>query len=301
MKKLLPLGLSLVLIFGIIGCGKNKPTDENTITDEQAIEALVRSSAWFQSEKYQTANDSATQKGSKGDTIIDEPLWWRAIADTGRHWNINIKVTGDSAYVEWTLTSNGNFCIIGGKLVNIDSVTQDTVLFAGAKPLVDECRMDAVFKRTGDKNSSNKGWELKKVSGVAGYSTPTHTVSIDSIRIQCLTYPDTILNNALGYLFDTENAFNFAPGESISVTLYANTSDAKAYLHVWPWPFRIPMKNNGDGSYSNEQKWYIQAIPEIRFAWFDLVKKATINDTEYPYDYDGWLYPYLNTKTKGGE
>lgn len=294
MKKFLALSLSLVVVFGVIGCGRDKTTDED------AIRAIISSSDWFQCADYQVANDS-TKKGSKGDVIINEPLWWRAIADTGRHWSANIKVVEDSAYVEWTLVSNGNFWIIGNKIVNIDSATQDTTTtpFLGVKSLVDECRMDAVFMRTGDKNSTNKGWELKKISGVSGYSDPTHTIRIDSIRLQCLTYPDTVLKNALTYLFNKENALDFAPGESISVTLYANTSDAKAYLHVWPWLGRIPMKNNGDGSFSNEQKWYIQAIPALRFAWFDLIRKGTINDTEYPFDYDGWLYPYLNDKIGG--
>ncbi|MDD5530844.1 MAG: hypothetical protein PHX21_12575 [bacterium] len=295
-KKILTLGLSLVFVFGIIGCGKEKPVDEQA-ADKVAVEDMVRASAWFQSDASQTDNtDTTTQKG-KGNNIIGTPLWGRAVADTGNHLNISISVTGDSAYVEWTLDREGLFVILGQEEVVGDSGLDTIGIWPPCtKSLSETSKMYGVFKRTGSRSSTNRGWTLRKISGVSGYSNIKHTVRIDSMRIQCKTYPDTVLTNPSGYLFDMENALNFAPAESITITLYTNTSNAEAYLHLWPeWLVRIPMKNNGDGTFTNEQKWCIPFLPQItRFAWFDLIGKSTIHDTQDSYDYDGWLYPYLN-------
>ncbi|MFA5032014.1 MAG: hypothetical protein WC614_03240 [bacterium] len=301
MKKLLTLGLSLVFVFGIIGCGKEKPVDE-TAADRVAVEDMVRASEWFQGNNSQVDQTDTTTQKSKGNHIIENPpfpFWIRAVADTGNHLDINVSVTGDSAYVEWTLEKEGLFIILGQQEITGDSGL-DTVGFLGGKPLSETSKMYGIYKRMGLRSSANRGWRLVKISGVAGSSNVTHTVAIDSIRIQCGTYPDTILTNPSGYLFNQENALNFAPTESITVTIYANTSNAEAYLHLWPeWLVRIPMKNNGDGTFTNAEKWGIPLVPMTRFAWFDLISSNTIHDTEYGYDYDGWLYPYLNNNLKG--
>ncbi|MDD2889135.1 MAG: hypothetical protein PHE49_00660 [bacterium] len=299
MKKLLSLGLSLVFVLGVIGCGKEKPVDE-TAADRQAVEDMVRASEWFQSNEAQTDTTKPPTKKSKGNNIIGDPLWVRAVADTGNHLDINVSITGDSAYVEWTLDKEGLFWILGAQEAAGDSGL-DTTLFFAPKPLSETSKMYGIYKRTGARTSTHRGWALRKISGVSGYSNVQHTVRIDSMRIQCKTYPDTVLTNPSGYLFDMENALNFAPAESVTITLYTNTSNAEAYLHLWPeWLVRIPMKNNGDGTFTNEQKWCIPFLPQMtRFAWFDLIGKNTIHDTEYGYDYDGWLYPYLNKNLSG--
>jgi hypothetical protein len=300
MKKFLSLGLSLVFVFGIVGCGKEKAVDE-TAADRVAVEDMVRSSGWFQSNISQADQTDTTTQKSKGNNIIGAPLWVRVIADTGNHLDINVKVTGDSAYVEWTLDKEGLFVILGLQEVAGDSGKLDTVGIwpPCSKSLSETSKMYGIYKRTGSRSSAHRGWRLVKISGVAGSSNVTHTVAIDSIRIQCGTYPDTILTDPSGCLFNQENALNFAPTESIIVTVYANTPNAEAYLHLWPeWLVRIPMKNNGDGTFTNAEKWCIPWAPMTRFAWFDLISKNTIHDTEYGYDYDGWLYPYLNNNLK---
>ena len=286
MKKLLGLmgvmGVAVVAMF--IGCGKEKPV----VTDEEALQTIIDSDDYFNLTRYDDTDSSAT--GSK-DSLIGNPLWWRKV--TAKTWQRVIRVVGDSAYVERTIHSTGLFRIIGRM---VDS-TGDTTWFNGYKPLGDTARMRAIFKRTGDNAANDRGWRLKKLSGAIGWSDSIHTVRIDSMRIRSTSYPDTVLKNPLESFFNKENAMSFASAENVTVTLYTNVTDGEAYLHVfqapWPYHYRILMQNNGDGTYTNATPWHVQMTPGVRFALFDLMKYGTIHDTVYPYDYDGWLYPYL--------
>jgi hypothetical protein len=287
MKRLI---LAAVAVFVITGCGKDGPSDAEL--DKTEIESMISSSEWFGTTKYQDNDSSSASKlgkSEKGDALIDV-LWWRGIPPTGRQWNINISVSGDSAYVEWELKSTGKFNLLG-------KLAADSVGYFGQKTLKETSRMDAVYKRTGNTDETNRGWELEKLSGAIGSSDDVHTVRIDSVRIQCASYPDTILTDALETLFNKDNALTFAPQEDVTVTLYTNTSDGEAYLHVFqpnfPWHIRILMENNGDKTYTNATPWHVQVIPAVRFAVFDLMHHNTIYDTDYAYDFDGWLYPYV--------
>ncbi|MDD5529416.1 MAG: hypothetical protein PHX21_05235 [bacterium] len=292
MKRILQTSLGvgfyfylLAAVLTVVGCGRNK------VTDEEAVETIVRSSEWFQCTSYQENDSSATnQSKGKGDTLGDTLFWWRSVPDTGRHYTVNVQVSGDSAFVSWTLTNDGKFNIIGKK--------NGSNWWAGAKPLEEVLTRNAIFLRTGDRNNRNKGWELKQISKIYGYSQPTHTVRIDSIRIQCATYPDTILKDPSTAVLKMDRVMKFSASESVTVTLYTNTNTGEAYLHVFepifPYHCRILMKNNGDGSYTNAQKWCIQTIPSVRHAVFDLINVNTIHDTEYAYDCDDWFYPYSN-------
>lgn len=281
MKKVLAIATALLPIILLLSCGRE------AITDEQAIENIVSTSDWFNVPSTQTSKDTPVTPGKYKDTLIDTvAFWWRAIPASGVTRDLNIQVIGDSAYVEATFHSTGKFNIIGKK---------DSVNWTGKSKLLQETSsMRAIFLRTGDKNAGNRGWELKKISGAVGYSDDTHSVRISSIRIQSVhSYPDTILTNPYETLFDTVNALKFSPAESIKITLTANTSDAEAFLHVFVGtiPIRAQMTNNGDGTYTI----YCQAnlIKGVRFVTFDLLKRETIHNTDYPYDFDGWLYPYM--------
>ncbi len=290
MKKLLGIigvmGIAVVAMF--IGCGKESPP---VIPDEEALQTIIDSDDYFNLTRYQ---DSDSANAESKDSLIGKPLWWRKVtAKTRQHV---ITVVGDSAYVERTIHRTGLFRIIG-------KLAADSTLFNGCKPLGDSAKMRAIFKRTGDNAANDRGWRLRKLSGAIGWSdnfpndSIVHTVRIDSMRIQSTSYLDTMLKNPLETLFNKENEMTFATGENVTVTLYTNVIDGEAYLHVFknPWPHhdRVLMQNNGDGTYTNATPWYVQMTPGVRFALFDLMKYGTIHDTVYPYDFDGWLYPYL--------
>jgi len=268
-----------------IGCGKEKPV----VTDEEALQTILDSDDYFNLTRNDDTDSAAT--GSK-DSLIGNPFWWRKV--TAKTRQRVITVVGDSAYVVRTIHRTGLFRTIGRV---VDDSTGDTTWFDGKKPLGDTIRMKAIFKRTGDNAANDRGWRLKKLSGAIGWSDSVHTVRIDSMRIQSTTYPDTMLENPLESLFNKENTMTFKPAEDVTVTLYTNVTDGEAYLHVfkapWPYHYRILMASNGDGSYKNATPWHVQMIPGVRFAFFDLMKFGTIHDTVYPYDFDGWLYPYL--------
>jgi hypothetical protein len=53
--------------------------------------------------------------------------------------------------------------------------------------------------------------------------------------------------------------------------------------------------NIGDQSYSGV--WHAQLLPAVRFAVFDCLQHETLHDDEYPYDFNGWLFPYLVSVT----
>ncbi|MBI4723229.1 MAG: hypothetical protein HY769_09615 [Candidatus Stahlbacteria bacterium] len=293
MKKLLGIMgvIGVAVVAMVIGCGKEKPV----VTDEEAIQTIVDSDDYFNLTRGDDT-DHADTTGSK-DSLLGNPLWWRKVTDKTKQRVIT--VVGDSAYVERTIHRTGLFRTIGRV---VDDSTGDTTWFDGKKPLGDTLRMRATFKRTGDNAANDRGWRLKKLSGAYGWSdnygndSIVHTVRIDSIRIQSTSYPDTMLKNPLETLFNKENVMTFAPAENITVTLYTNVTDGEAYLHVFqtPWPghYRILMASNGNGSYTNATPWHAQLIQGVRFAFFDLMKYGTIHDTVYPYDFDGWLYPY---------
>ncbi len=55
------------------------------------------------------------------------------------------------------------------------------------------------------------------------------------------------------------------------------------------------LANVGEGTYTGT--WHAQLVPAVRFVVFDCLQHGTLHDDEYPYDFNGWLFPYIVSAT----
>jgi hypothetical protein len=283
------------------GCGKEGPSDIDM--DESAIRSFIESDTlWFNTSRHfegEATDDSGGTSGDYGRVPHGSPgplgeiaplLWGRQILGHPDP-QVIIDVVGDSAYVAWEIHNTGFFNIFAW---DPDSGQSGEWVFI-KKELNETARISAVFKRTGNHGDPYRGWDLSAISGAWGTSEPNRTVTIDSLRIQCATHPDTVFSTPLG-ITPILQTLTFAPGETVTLTLYANVPDAKVFLHVfrniWPFHIRVPFTyNNEDGSYTGT--WNAEIIPAVRIAVFDCMHKNTLDDDAYQYDYNGWLFFYL--------
>lgn len=303
MKKMIAVfsvvALGAVLV--LVGCGKQGPSEVET--DESAIASFIANDTlWFNTGRHyegEATDDSGGTSGDYGELPYGQPgplgeisplLWGRQVLGHPDP-RVTIDVVGDSAYVAWEIHNTGFFNIFAW---DPDSGQSGEWVFI-KKELNETARIAAIFKRTGSSGDPYRGWDLFAISGAWGTSEPQRTVEIDSVRIQCTTYPDTVFSTPLG-LTPILSTLTFAPGEAVTLTLYSNTVDANAFLHVfrntWPFHIRVPFTyNSNDGSYTGT--WNAELIPAVRIAVFDCMHKNTLEDDEYCYDYNGWLFFYL--------
>jgi hypothetical protein len=284
MRNLMALLLLAPLL--LIGC---RNAQEPSELDEQAIADVMAGSDWFKlTEHFEgTALDDSgsTDTTSIAKDTIAPFLWGRRIAGHPDS-RVDISVTDDSAFAAYTIHTVGTLDILGWN--------PDTGWVGVQKSLVETARLYAIFKRTGRTSDPHRGWVLTHVSGAEGVSDSILTVRIDSVRIQSLSYPDTVLSDPLN-IFPLTSALTFTPGEEVALTVYTNDSSLRLFLHVfvplWPWHVRVPFMNMGDQTYAGV--WHAQLLPAVRFAVFDCLQYETLHDDEYPYDFNGWLFPYL--------
>ena len=284
-----PLILFLAILIALPGCSKKSENPQ--LTDEEAIQEFASGSDWFKLTNHfegEAVSDSGDTSTTAGKILWDTltVLWGRKI--TGHpDPQATIEITGDSAFVSWEINTVGYFHIVkwvsdSGRWVHIK------------KPLSETANLHAIFKRMDETNLTYRGWELTKISGAEGTSDSVCTVEILSVNIQSESYPDTTITDPL-VLFDIEDVLTFQTGEEVTLTVETNGMPAELFLHVftdhWPWHFRIPFHNEEDGTYTGT--WTVQRIPAVRFAVFDLLHHDTIYDDSYPYDFNGWLFPYL--------
>ncbi len=278
----------IVLVLLSFYCAKEEGVTD-VEADKSAITNIVNTSVYFNTTEHyegEAVSDSGDTSGLLNADTLGAVLWGRELHDR-KSPVIDIKINGDSAYVYYT----------GGNIGFLDILTYmpDTGWVLFKKPLSETFTIRAVFQRTGPVTSQNRGWELTYISGAHGISDSVHTVRIDSIRIQSESYPDTLIRDPLA-LFSVDNILTFKPQEEVNLTLYTNDGTANAFLHIFayfPPHIRIPFANMGSGMYENPNPWHANLIPSIRLAVFDFMQYETLHDSEYPYDFDGWLFPYI--------
>jgi hypothetical protein len=292
----------LMVFVSVIGCGKSGPSESEM--DESAIRDFITSDTlWFNiSRHYEgeatddsggSATSSVYNPGALGPLGEITPLLWGRQILGHPDPSVSIDIFEDSAYVAWEVHNTGYFNIFAW---DPDSGSSGEWVFI-KKELNETARISAVFKKTGHTGDPYRGWDLYAISGGWGTSDPEglRTVTIDSLRIECTTYPDTVFATPLG-VTPILQTLTFAPGESVTLTLYSNDADARVFLHVfrntWPFHIRVPFTyNNNNGSYTGT--WNAELIPAVRIAVFDMMHKNTLEDDEYVYDYNGWLFFYL--------
>jgi hypothetical protein len=272
MKRKLFVAVVLVMAVAISQCAKE--------TDEDAILNLIEADTiWFNPN-----SEVDSTSGGGRDTLV---VWWRGV-QTHDEPIIEIQITGDSAWVSYSRGNFGHFY----SLAKID--TMPWVLWD--KDLQETAQIRAVFMRTGEESDENRGWELDKISLAYGESNVVSTVMIDSLRITTETEAvDVLITDPLNTYFALDELITFQPGEPVTVTLYTNVEDGHAFLHTfiaaWPFYVRLPFTNIGGGVYQGT--WNAQLIAIPRFAIFDLMPHSTIYTEDGPYDFNGWLLPYM--------
>lgn len=292
--------IAVIVFASFTGCGKKGPAQ--TEMDETAIVNYIENDTlWFNTERHyegEAKDDSGGTAGSRGfipgHTLggIDPLLWGRQILGHPDP-QVSVDIVDDSAYVAWELHNTGYFNIFAW---DPDSGQAGEWVFV-KKNLDETVRLSAIFKRTGQTGDPYRGWDLYAISGAWATSEPAgfRTVNIDSLRIESTSYPDTVFTTPLE-VTPILQTLTFAPGETVTLSLYSNDADARVFLHIVrdesPYHIRIPFTyNNNNGSYTGT--WNVELIPAVRLAVFDIIHKNTLEDDVYQYDSNVWLLFYL--------
>ncbi len=275
--------LSSLLFFSVISLLLFCHKKEDIEAEKRAIlRAISQDTVWFNPNTKVDSTDTTTMV-AVGDTWL---IWWRG-AQTHSQPLISIDISGDSAFVTW---ARANF----GPLYLLVKPPDTTWLF-WQKAVSETAKIRAVFRRTGSETDTvTRGWQLKKISLAWGVSDSVRTVRIDSLRIQSTSHPNLLINEPLETFFSLDSLLSFLPGELVTLTLYTNTEGSEAFLHTFilAWPFYLRLKFNhlGNGVFSGT--WHTQLIPFPRYAFFDLLNRATLYTPDHKYDFNGWLLPY---------
>lgn len=275
MRRAFLFGVAVVVTALLVSACKKADPD----ADAAAIRDLVtEDTVHF---KAGTAGDSTEGGFLLDDTTVG--LWWRGPQTHDSQPTIDVEVVDDSAWVGWHQSNYGEF---------IHWVrTSDSTSVRWIKELTERVQLNAIFRREGDQTDTDRGWRLKRISLVSGVSDTANTVLIDSLRIQS-SIRDIMIVDPLNTYYMLDSLVTFTPGEQLTLTLYTNMAEGRAFLHAfWGWLLlRHPFEHQGEGVHTGT--WNAQVIPGFRFAIFDLITESTLLDPAAPYDYNGWLFPY---------
>ncbi len=279
-RKLLPVILLMLMLLLFWGCEKS-PTGAELSFDEAAIKNAILDNP----DGYFTYGDYYGERDVKKAEM--QTTWWRQPTSVDEiDITMNIDTLNDSAYVIVSGEVSGIFHIY-----EYDTIPPDTIAHY-MKSMKDNITRFAIFKHYAD-SIGYRGWRLEKISGAKITSYP-NTVGIDSIRIECESYPNTVIGDPLA-LVDKEAILSFAPGEEVSLTIYSD-DNVYAFFHArghhfgycrwWRWEF----DEAGSGAWSGA--WQTPEMPGVRMVAFDILHKNTLDDHEYQYDSNVWVFPY---------
>jgi hypothetical protein len=281
-SKLLCLSVVFVLIL-VIGCENN-----NDITlDELAIQDYISNdrdfAGYFAFDEYYGEEDTVTRLR----TITNPYTWYREPQDINR--NISINIVNDSAFVSFWGYVGGVFHI----LEKDTSASPDTVI-DHQKNLDDHSSNYAIFKRAFGA-TAYRGWTLESLTGVDVIGLDHQkgdcvVVWIDSIRINCESYEDTLFTTPHVF-FQRGEFLTFRSMEAVTLTLYSNY-DIYAYLHAHTLGYwrRWSFEEIEAGVWQSD--WVTTRFPGIKVIAFDILRKPTIDEEGSPYESNIWLLPY---------
>lgn len=275
-RAVLAVAVLAAVVLMLPSCKKKQDVE----ADKAAIRALVEQDTVHFAGS--TSHDSTGGSFADGETLV---WWWRSAQTHDSTPAVEVWVSGDSGFVEWSQHNYGYFYVL--------AAVPDTTLQLWTKTLVENVSLRAVYFRTGESTDSTRGWQISGISLAAGASESTQTVTIDSLRILS-SLRDIVIRDPLNTFFNADTMVMFTPGEQMTVSLYTNASGGNAFLHTfvlfWPFYLRVPFTHQGDGVFVGN--WNAPVIPSVRFAIFDLLARSTIFTPDQPYDFRGWLLPY---------
>jgi hypothetical protein len=275
MKKIVLISLAIIVAgFMATGC-------QNVDEEIEAIKQWVLDDTTYFDPS--TPEDTALDNPS-GSVLLtaDTIFWWRG-PQTPETPDVDVQVTGDSGWVEWTRHHTAD--------LNIFAFEPDTGWMHWVKDFGETTRIRGIFRKTGTDADPYLGWTLEKISCAVG-SSDNSSVSIDSFKL--VTQSNEILLAAPyeDEFFHIDSLVKFKSLEQISITLYTNDEETIAHLHTFLlWPVRDTFSNAGGGIHQGT--WNAQLWPSFRYAIFDLMKESALYEQEGVYDYDGVLLPYV--------
>ena len=289
----------LIIVLGLTlwGCAKESTGPEEPKTDEEAIQWLMGDNpSYFKTDNHYGEEDT-TGGSLRAFTPITTYFWYREIEpDPAIH--IEIDIVGDSAFVAWSGEFDGTLHLFS----STDTVFPPDTIIHYTKDFTDYGERYAIFKRLFPVNDDllrRRGWRLVMVSGAEITSDP-NTVQIDSVRLNSVSYPDTLLTDPLA-LFAKDDVVTLTPEEKCSLTVYTNSDTIVDHVFLHSWRRHINHHRSrftriGDGVYTGV--WFAPAnmqgaVNVLHHAAFDLLDKETLDDTEEPYDANAWLFPYF--------
>lgn len=297
MKQVIKLTGFLLVIIGLVfwGCSE-KTTEPGTNPDEESIRSIIlENPSYFNTQNHYGEEDTTGGKFS-GRSPINTFFWYREILPNP-NIQVNIDIIGDSAFVTWTGEFDGILHLFASETFPPDSIIEYT------KDFTDKGIRYAIFKRfySPDEDPQHRrGWRLVELSGAEIISKDVNTVWIDSVRLNCSSYPDTLLNDPLA-LFEKEDIITLIPEEECTLTVYTNSDSANAayvFLHSW----RRHIQNHrrrfnyiGNGVFTGV--WFAPsnlsgAINAIHHCAFDMISRETLKDDTLSYNANAWLFPY---------
>lgn len=282
--------LSCLVGLFIWGCSDEGLTNAD-LTDEEALDLLITDNqSYFDTNNHYGEEDTTDVRFGYRDPL-NTFFWYRELQSASL--NYNILITGDSAFVEF----NGDFTGVLNLFAAQDSIELHI------KDFVEHSARNAVFKRLEDIEDdplNRRGWRLTDVSG-AETGPGDQSVRIDSIRLNCDSYPDTVFTDPMA-LFSVDDLITLYPQERCSLTVYTNfdvnVENDFVFLHSWRrfiQHFRSRFQFIDNGVYTGV--WYAPAnmgnvLTTVHHAAFDMIKYETLMDDEFQYDSNAWLLPY---------
>lgn len=279
MKKFIALSLGIILTLGIIGCGKDKPSD-----DEQ-VDSTFRQNEWFTSLGETQKTDVQVQTyGTYGDTSWDVSGCWKRAGSDSSDWDIKISQPGH-AYIPISLWWYDTLFVTYDSAGVVDTVAKPAPVF----------RADVTFYY---KNETGE-WEFEGLTpAVAGVDSAHPYVNIDSIKIENLThtsitYP-TLKDPTLEITTGASYPYTFHKNDQIKVKVYeSGTSLTRWMLLFAPAPDSTPA---WFGYSDAEQCWQgIWTVKKVghHWAWIDNFDLATILDRNITHEREMlWGLPY---------
>lgn len=299
MKQLLKFSGLFVVIFGLAlwGCSKTT-TEPEPQTDDEAIQLLIgENPSYFNIQNHYGEEDTTGGKFGGRSPIITY-FWYREpLPDPIIH--IEIDIVGDSAFVAWTVEVNGILHLFASETFPPDSIQEYT------KDFTDYGERYAIFKRVcspSEDPQNRRGWRLVEVSG-AEVTSENNTVQIDSVRLNCESYPDTVFTDPL-VLFAREDIISLTPEEECTLTVYTDyTVGDSNYVFLHSWRRHIEHHRRrfnyiGNGVFTGV--WFAPsnlsgAINVIHHCAFDMISRETLKDDTLSYNANSWLFPYKVT------
>jgi hypothetical protein len=294
MRKRLLVGLGIVIAFLLAAGCENNPTGNDVSLNEEEIKDYISYNldfkGYFAFDEYYGEEDTVPPEVQTR-TITNPHIWYREPQDINREISVNI--VNDSAFVSFWSRVDGVFHVL-----EKDISASPGTLIDHQKDLIDVSHNYAIFKRY-EGVSAYGGYRLESLTGIGVSGAEVQPsdcvwVRIDSVRINCESYEDTLITTPLVF-FHREELLSFGGQEVVTLTIYSSSSpyyNIYAYLHansLGHWR-RWRLEEIETGIWQGY--WVTPLISGIRAIAFDIVEKETIDEEEWRYLSSIWLLPY---------